>query len=93
MEFDRWAILWAACAGRGLMPDVARGLEVWVVASVIGANRSAAEERAADPWPEDGPYILNVRRALAFGDGRPEPTHDDPIGLDEYRRLRNEVRT
>lgn len=70
---DEFALIYAAAAERNISPLDADRMEIWVLASALGANRVDTD---ADPLTRDG-YTWAERRELAFQRGEDMPSWDD----------------
>lgn len=68
-------MVYEAAARVNLSPPVVDELDLWVLASALGANR-VDEADAADLRDAQG-FTWNQRRAIALETGQPEPTWDD----------------
>lgn len=71
---DEYAIIYDAASQRGIDPEVCDRLEIWVLASALGANRADEDD---DPLSDETGLTWNQRRAVALVNGDPEPQWED----------------
>lgn len=71
---DEFAIIYEAGARHGFLPRDCDEMEIWVLASALGANHA---DEDTDPLADESGYTFNQRRAIALTRGEEPPSFDD----------------
>lgn len=71
---DEFAIVYESAARLGFLPRDCDEMEIWELASALGANRP---DEDADPLADESGMDWNSRRATALAQGLPEPRWED----------------